>query len=197
VDHCIVPGTGRHGRARADALLAVIRNYACRVAVFGYDATRGDTFLVMTAARPVLDALGLLLPSVAASMESAARAATRGYAEAVRDALPRMSGGERRQALVTPYFRAYLRGYGLGVAETVRVLRAEVIAGEGEALAGLLAEDEARAEEQFTREFPGRKTLREERSWHRRGMEAGIRAGRMAGVDDGYLAIHDLVFAML
>ncbi len=73
----IVPGTGGHGRARADGLLAVIQAFTCRAGVFGYDATRRDKFLIMVAARPVLDALDLLLPGIARQMEGAARAAAK------------------------------------------------------------------------------------------------------------------------
>src|ERR1700679_3660698 len=48
IDPYIVPGTGGHGRARADGLLAVAQAFGCRIAVYGYDATRNDKFLVMT-----------------------------------------------------------------------------------------------------------------------------------------------------
>jgi hypothetical protein len=65
--------------------------YGCRTAVFGYDAKPGDTFLVMTATQPTLDALELLLPALAAEMESAARGAAKGC--------------------TTAYFREYIRGF--------------------------------------------------------------------------------------
>jgi hypothetical protein len=102
------------GRARTDGLLAVIQAFACRVGVFGYDATRHDKFLIMVAARPVLDALDLLLPSIAMQMEAAARTAARAYGEEVRSALPDLPDVRKRSVLRVPYFRNYLRGFGQG-----------------------------------------------------------------------------------
>ena len=51
-DHYIAPGTGGHGRARVDALLPVIAAYGSRFAVFRYNETRGDKFLIMIAPGP-------------------------------------------------------------------------------------------------------------------------------------------------
>jgi hypothetical protein len=183
-DFYIVPGTGGHGRARADALLAVIAAFGCRVAVYGYNTAPGDTFLVMTGTRPALDALGALLPQVAIGMETEARAATRAYIKAA----PR---GHR--AL---YFRDYLRGYGRGVAERLRALRTEMCRTEGGALADVIAADAARIEQRFTREFPAAPPLQRERTGLRAARRAGAAAGRVARID-AYLVIHDLVFAML
>ena len=197
VDHYIVPGTGGHGRARADGLLAVAEVFGCRTAVFGYDATRKDKFLVMTATRPALDALKMLLPSIARQMEQAARAAAKAYAIEVRNALPQMNGAQRRRVLVTPYFRSFLRGYGLAVAENIRALRAEMIKSEAVELARILASDEARIEHRFNRDFPDRQSLRKEHTGHSGGIEEGKRAGQAADLGDHYLATHDLVFAML
>src|SRR5271154_1891991 len=83
LNHCIVPGAGGHGRARADALVAITQAFSCQVAVYGYDATRYDKFLIIIGGQPVLDALDLLLPKAAAEMEAAARAASSVYAEEV------------------------------------------------------------------------------------------------------------------
>jgi hypothetical protein len=190
-EHYIVPGTGGHGRARADALLSVIGNFGCRVAVFGYNAKRGDTFLIMTATRPVLDALGLLLPDLAARMELAARGALGDYARRFRAAMP----GKR--AMLAPYFRDYLRGYGLGVAERVRELRTQVLASEGPDLASRLADDAARVDAKFRQGPQGQTILRPERTGHREARELGIAAGHEIGTGDDYLVIHDMVFAML
>jgi hypothetical protein len=195
-DTYIVPGTGGHGRARADGLLAVARAFTCQIAVFGYDATRNDKFLVMTATRPALDALEVLLPAVALQMEQAARAAVTAYASQVCSAMPRQSRARQRRALVTPYFRSYLRGYGLAVAENIRGLRANAISAGGAELARILAADQARTE-MLSRDFPDRQPLRAERNGHAAGMDAGRKAGQAAGCGDQYLATHDLVFAML
>jgi len=196
-EHYIAPGTGGHGRARADALLEVIETFGCRTAVFGYDATRGDTFLIITSTRPVLDALELLLPDTAARMERAAHEATTAYAAEARAAIPAWTSTARWRTLVRPYFREYLRGYGQGIAEEIRVLRAEATEAGGPELAAALAEDAARIRERFTREFPADKPLRREHTEHRSAREEGMSAGRTAGVSDGYLAIHDLVFSAL
>jgi hypothetical protein len=190
----IAPGTGGHGRARADGLLAVIQAFACRVGVFGYDATRHDKFLIMVAARPVLDALDLLLPSVAVQMETAARAAARTYEEEVRSALPQMSA---LRACKVQYFRNYLRGFGLGLAETIREIRAEFIRAEGDDLPGILAEQSVRADEVYNRRFPDTTAMRKERVGHLDGFLEGQGAGRAADFGDDYLARHDLVFALL
>lgn len=197
IDFYIVPGTGGHGRARADALLAVIGAFGCRVAVHGYDASRTDTFLVMTGTQAALDALGLLLPEIAVRMERAAWAAASGYATKVRAAMPGMSGGARRRALVTPYFRDYLRGYGSGIAERVRALRADQIKTEGPELARIIANDSERTRRRFAERFPAQQMLRKERVGLQRARRAGAAAARAAGITDDYLAIHDLVFAML
>jgi hypothetical protein len=197
VDYYIVPGTGGHGRARADGLLAVAGAFGCRIAALGYDATRNDKFLVMTGTRPLLDALEILLPRVALQMERAARAAVNAYMSQVREALPQMDGARQRRVLVTPYFRSFLRGYGLAIAEKIRALRAEKLKAEGAELARILAADEVRVQEMLDREFPDRQLLRTERVGHCAGMEAGKKAGRAAGFGDYYLATHDLVFAML
>jgi hypothetical protein len=193
----IAPGTGGHGRARTDGLVAVIQAFACRVGVFGYDATRRDKFLIMVAARPVLDALDLLLPSVAVQMESAARAAARAYGEEVRSALPQMPPARASRALDVPYFHNYLRGFGRGVAETIRVIRTEFIQAEGDDLPGILAEQNVRAEEVYNRRFPDATEMRKERVGHLDGFLEGQDAGRAADLGDEYLAQHDLVFALL
>jgi hypothetical protein len=193
----IAPGTGGHGRARADGLLAVIQAFACRVGVSGYDATRRDKFLIMVAARPVLDALDLLLPRVALQMETAARAAAKAYGQEVRSALPAMSVGQRRSALKIPYFRNYLRGFGQGVAETIREIRAEFIQAEGDHLRRILAEQDRRAEDAYRRGFPDPAELRKEQARHLDGFLEGQDAGRAVDLGDEYLAQHDLVFAML
>src|SRR5487761_1719943 len=197
VDHYITPGTGGHGRARADGLLSVARAFGCRIAVFGYDATRNDKFLVMTGTRSALDSLEILLPSVAVRMEQAARAAVNAYTNRVRDALPQMNGASQRRVLVTPYFRSFLRGYGFAVAEKIRTLRAETIKAEGIELARILTAEQARIDDLFNRDFPDRQPLWTERSGHRAGVAAGRKAGRSADFGDNYLATHDLVFAML
>ncbi len=195
--HYIAPGTGGHGRARADALLAVTQVFGCRVAVFGYDATRRDKFLVMVAVRPVLDALDLLLPMIARQMESASRASAREYAKEVRVALPQMQPPKRRATLTVPYFRAFLRGYGVGAAEAIRDQRSAIIAVEGAELTKILAAQEARAEETFDNKFPAARPLRKENTAHDTGFLAGRDAGRAAGFQSEYAAQHDLLFAML
>ena len=197
VGYYIAPGTGGHGRARTDGLLAVIQAFACRVGVFGYDATRHDKFLIMVAARPVLDALDLLLPSIAMQMETAARTATRAYGEQVRSALPDLPDTRKRSVLKVPYFRNYLRGFGQGAAETIREIRAEFIKAEGDALPRILAEQDVRAEEVYSREFPDTAGLRKERAGHTDGFLEGQDAGREVDLGDEYLAQHDLVFAMI
>lgn len=196
-DYYIVPGTGGHGRARADALMPVIQVFGCRVTVFGYDATRNDKFLIMTGTRPALDALEILLPKIAILMEQAARQAVAGYASQVHGAVPQMSLATSRRVLITPYFRDYLRGYGLGVAEQLQDVRTPAIKARGRALAEALAGDQIRVDEMFGRNFPDRKPLRPERGGHQRAKNAGKRAGRLADIGDDYLAQHDLVFAML
>jgi hypothetical protein len=197
LSYYIAPGTGGHGRARTDGLLAVIQAYACRVGVSGYDATRRDKFLVMVAARPVLDALDLLLPSIAVQMETAARTAAKAYGREVRSALPGMSAGQRRSTLKIPYFRNYLRGYGQGAAETIREIRAEYIQAEGDDLPRILAEQDIRAEQAYRRGFPDPTELRRERAGHLDGFLEGQDAGRAVDLGDEYLAQHDLVLATL
>ena len=197
VGHYIAPGTGGHGRARTDGLLAVIQAFACRVGVFGYDATRHDKFLIMVAARPVLDALDLLLPSIAVQMEAAARTSARAYGEKVRSALPDLPGTRGRSVLKAPYFRNYLRGFGQGAAETIREIRAEFIRAEGNELLWVLAEQGVRAEEVYSREFPDTTGLRKERASRLDGFLEGQAAGRAVDLGDEYLAQHDLVFAVI
>jgi len=197
LDYYIVPGTGGHGRARADGLLAVIQAFACRVAVIGYDASRHDKFLIMAAARPVLDALEILLPRIARQMEAAARAAAKTYSQEVRSALPGMSSGARRGVLNVPYFRDYLRGYGKGVAVNVRGIRGEVIQTGGPRLARMLAAQDRLADEMYRAEFPDMQRLRPESGGHENGHEAGLDAGLKADLGDEYLLQHDLIFAML
>ena len=178
-DFYIVPGTGGHGRARADALLKVIAAYGCRTTVFGYDAKAGDTFLVMTGTQPALEALELVLPALAVEMESAARDAAKRY--------------------TTSYFREYIRGFGAGTAETIRSVRANMISVEGAALARQVTADEARIQARFACESGEQKPLRPERPGPSFALRAGIAAGRAAAQTDSYryLAVHDLVFAML
>ena len=151
----------------------------------------------MVATRPVLDALGILLSTVAVRMERAARAAVASYAQRVREALPQMAAAAQRRVLVTPFFREYLRGYGIGVAEKVRALRADTIAAGGAELAAILSQDQVRVEEVFSRDFPDRKPLRKERRDHAAARQKGLEAGRNADIGDWYIARHDLVFAML
>jgi hypothetical protein len=194
VGHYIAPGTGGHGRARTDGLLAVIQAFACRVGVFGYDATRHDKFLIMVAARPVLDALDLLLPSIAVQMEAAARTSARAYGEQVR---PELADMRTRTARKASYFRSYLRGFGQGAAETIRAVRAEFIRTEGHDMLRVLAEQDVRAEEVYSREFPDTTALRKERPGHLGGFLSGQDAGRAVDLGDEYLAQHDLVFAMI
>lgn len=178
-DFYIVPGSGGHGRARADALLKVIAAYGCLTAVFGYDTKPGDTFLVMTGTQPALEALELLLPALAAQMEREARAAGKGGTAA--------------------YFREYIRGFGTGAAETIRSTRTRMIETEGRMLAQRVDADKVRIDARFARESGARKSLRKERPGPRRAMWAGIVAGRAAAGSDsyGYLIVHDLVFAVL
>lgn len=197
IDHYIVPGTGGHGRARADALLAVVGTFGCRVAVYGYNATRNDTFLVMVGARSALDTLEILLSEVAIGIEQAARAAVKEYARQAADALPQMKAATQRRVLTRPYFRDFIRGYGLAIAEQIRALRASYIEQAGPDLIQVIKASQARIEEMFRRDFPDRQPLRKELGEHRRGLAAGHAAGQQAGFGDQYLAVHDLVFAML
>jgi hypothetical protein len=197
IDYYIVPGTGGHGRARADGLLAVIQAFACRVGVYGYDRTRRDKFLIMVAARPALDALEVLLPRIARQMEGAAHTAATAYGEEVRSALPQMPHGMRRGVLKVPYFRDFLRGYGKGVAETIRGIRTEFIQAGGPELTGILAEQDALAEKLYNQEFPDTRKLPQAQASHPNGYEAGLDAGLKVDLGDEYVAQHDLVFAML
>jgi hypothetical protein len=197
VGYYIAPGTGGHGRARADGLLAVVHAYACRVGVFGYDATRRDKFLIMVAARPVLDALDLLLPSIAVQMETAARAAARTYGDPAWPALLKVPAGRQGGDLKVTYFRSYLRGFGQGAAQAVGEIRAQVLRAEGDELLRVLAEQDIRAAVTYGREFPDTSRLRQERAGHAVGFLEGRDAGRAADLGDGYLARHDLLFAML
>jgi hypothetical protein len=178
-DFYIVPGTGGHGRARADALLPVIAAFGCRTAVFGYDTKPGDTFLVMTGTQSALEALEILLPALAIEMERAARAAAKGH--------------------TTLYFREYIRGFGAGAAETIRAVRARMIEDSGPLLAQRVTEDAARVQVGFARESGEQKPLRTPRPGPLRALRAGTLAGRAAADGDSYryLAVHDLVFAML
>ena len=118
----------------------------------------------MVAVRPVLDALDLLLPSIAMQMEAAARTAARSYEEEVRSALPHLRATRKRSVLKVPYFRNYLRGFGQGAAETIQEIRTEFIQAEGDALPRILAEQDVRAEEVYSREFPDTAGLRTERA---------------------------------
>jgi len=197
IDHYIVPGTGGHGRARADALLAVAGTFGCRVAVYGYNATRNDTFLVMVGTRPVLDTLEILLPEIAIQMEQSARAAVKAYASQAADALPRMSAATLRRVLTRPYFRDFIRGYGFAIADQIRALRASYIEQAGPDLSWIIKVSQDRIEDMFRRDFPDRQPLRKERGEHRRGLMSGQNAGQQAGFGDHYLAVHDLVFAAL
>jgi hypothetical protein len=187
----IVPGTGGHGRARADAFLAVIKPFGCQVAVYGYDANRGDTFLVITGTVPALDALETLLPGLAPRMETSARDATAKYGAL----LPK--SGPTRRAVVTPYFRDYLRGYGYGVAEAIRAARSDMFKIHGPALGELVAESAADVERTFAGRFGTQKPLRRERDGNPLAWQAGAAAGYGAQDLGEYLFIHDLVFAML
>lgn len=193
----IVPGTGGHGRARADAFLEVVRIFGCRVTLFGYNATRNDKFLVTVGTRAKLDALGILLPAVERRMEQAARTAVSGYAQCAQEALPEMSQATRRRILVVPFYREYLRGFGLGVAEMIHAIRAEFAKTTGDELAAIMSADEARIAEKFETKFPDRQLLRPERTSHDAGRQAGLTAGRLADIGDWYIARHDLTFAML
>jgi hypothetical protein len=179
----IVPGTGGHGRARADAFLAVIKLFGCQVAAYGYDASRGDTFLAMTGTVPALDILEILLPDLAVRMEASAREAA--------GSLPK-SGSARRA-----YFRDYLRGYGYGAAEAIRAARSIMCKIYGPALGEPLAGSAAEVEREFTERFGTRKPLRSERGGDAFAWQAGAAAGYAAQDLDEYLFIHDLVFAML
>lgn len=181
----IVPGTGGHGRARADAFLAVIKPFGCQVAVYGYDASRGDTFLAMTGTVPALDALEALLPDLAVRMETSARDAVSGY-------VGPGSGSAHRA-----YFRDYLRGYGYGAAEAIRAARSGMFEIHGPALGELLASAAAEVEREFTGRFGIQKPLRNERGGNPQAWQAGAAAGYAVQDQDQYLFIHDLVFAML
>jgi len=196
-DHYIAPGTGGHGRARVDALLPVIAAYGSRVAVFRYNETRGDKFLIVIAPRPALDALEILLPSLALQMEREARRAARAYAASVREALPQVDTAALRRAPVTPYFREYLRGFGLGVSDQIRSLRTETMTAMGARLARILASHEIRVDETFNRKFPDQQPLRPGHAGHTAARRDGIDAGHAADLGGGYLACHDLYFAML
>ncbi len=193
----IVPGTGGHGRARADAYLEIVQVFGCRVALFGYNATRNDKFLVTVGTRAKLDALAILLPAIERRMEQAARTAVSGYVQCAREALPEMSAATQRRILVVPFYREYLRGFGIGVAEMIRALRAEFAKTAGDGLASFMSADEARIAAEFETKFPDRQPLRPERTSHDAGRQAGLTAGRMADIGDWYIARHDLTFAML
>ncbi len=195
--HYIVPGTGGHGRARTDALLAVTRVFGCPVAVYGYDAARHDKFLIMAGPRPVLNALDLLLPVVERQMERAARGAAGAYGKEARAALPQMTRAKRRGAVMVPYSRGYLRGYGHGVAEALRGMRADSIETGGPGLVRYLTDGQARAQEAYERRFPAAGILRTEPAAPASAFLAGRDAGRAAGTEDEHAARHDLVFAML
>ena len=197
-DYYIVPGTGGHGRARADAMMPIIETFGCRVTAFGYDATRNDKFLVMTGTRPALDALEILLPSIAILMEQAARRAVKTYASQVRGAVPQMRMATSRRVLITPYFRDYLRGYGRGIAEQLQGMRTPAIgAGWPNAGRGPRWRPGAGGRERSAAASLTASRFGPSRSSHERAEQAGRRAGRIADIGDDYLAKHDLVFAML
>jgi hypothetical protein len=197
LNHCIVPGAGGHGRARADALLAITQVFSCRVAVFGYDATRYDKFLVIFGEQPVLDALDVLLPTAAAAMESAGRIAASAYADDIRAALPGMRCAQRRRLLTIPYFRDYLRGWGAGAARAIGNRRSQLIAAEGNGLAEALTIQRDRAEQACGRQFPDAQLLPMREPEPGSAFLDGREAGLAAGLENEYAARHDLVFAML
>jgi hypothetical protein len=84
-------------------------------------------------------------------MEQAAWTTVNGYASLVCNALPELSSKAQRRVLVTPYFRAFLRGYGSAVAETIRTLRAKAVKAEDPELSRILTADHGRIDEAFSR----------------------------------------------
>jgi hypothetical protein len=181
----IVPGTGGHGRARADAFLAVIKVFGCQTAVYGYSASRGDTFLAMTGTAPALEALEIFLPDLAVRMEASGR-------EAVREYVGSGPGAARRT-----YFRDYLRGYGHGAAEAIRAARSGMLETHASDLGEFLAVATVSVEREFIGRFGAQKPLRSERGGNVQAWRAGAAAGYAVQDQDEYLFIHDLVFAML
>jgi hypothetical protein len=115
------------------------------------------------------------------------------FAAAFRD----RPGSARWQSLVRPYFRDYLRGYGAGVADDIRELRANRLAAEGPELALVIADDMARVQAMFRQELPGETPPQPDPASQAWAHGTGYRAGLTAGAGDPYLAVHDLVFAML
>ncbi|MGH3157036.1 MAG: DUF2786 domain-containing protein [Streptosporangiaceae bacterium] len=151
-----VAGTGGHGRARTAALTAITRAYGCRTVTFGNDARNNPRTIGIIGTQSTLAALRVLLPSIEMQMHMAARAATRAYGTELRAAASWESPAERR-TLTTAFYRDYLRGYGLGVADQIDRTRTSIAAEtttNGTSTALVLAGDTTRIQAEYTRQFP-------------------------------------------
>ncbi|OLT29500.1 hypothetical protein BJF83_11455 [Nocardiopsis sp. CNR-923] len=193
-----VPGVGGHGKARVRALADIAAAYGCQSAVRGNTAENTERTMILVGTVSALDALRMLLPSIAMQMEASARFMTSSHVSDIRELR-----NYTRSELETErkrYYRSFVRAYGRAVAERIREFRARLqqnaspnseggstgeAGGDGSASSGrgaalVLRDDIHRVNEEFHRQFPQLRKHRPERTHSAAGYRAGYRRGREA-----------------
>lgn len=197
-----ISGVGGHGKARVKALGAVAAAYGCQAAVRGNTSATTERTLIIVGTNTALEALRVLLPSISMRMESSARFCAREHIAGIRA----LRNTDRSQLATerSRYYRAFVRAYGIAVAQRIKEFRARLRDGDDPHAAEdenrdsaknneadeqdpeassrgaelVLQEDVDRVHEQFQEQFGQLNPTKPERTHHRAGARAGYIRGR-------------------
>jgi hypothetical protein len=172
-----VSGQGWHGKARASLAYLVAQAYGCEVCTIGNRMDGKDRQVVMIGTASMIDALKMLLPSILVQAETNGMRARTAHLAEVGGTIAKSAD---KNIASRTFYRSYLEGYGLGVAEKLAATR-QTIADDVKGKAGelVLVSDADRIKADFAKRFPKLTTGRADKV-SLAGLTAGKRDGRTA-----------------
>ncbi|XVV06324.1 DUF2786 domain-containing protein [Actinosynnema sp. CA-248983] len=171
-----VSGQGWHGKGRASMVARVAEGYGCMTVHENNLMNGKPRWVHIVGTASAIAALEVLLPSIILQAEYYGTKATKAHMAEVRDQFQTQQEANRARRV---FFRSYLPGYGIGVAEKIMGVR-EQMAKEVENKPGalVLVSDQERVAAHFEKLFPSAELKNVKRDNH---SVAGARAGRRDG----------------
>ncbi|MEU7525476.1 DUF2786 domain-containing protein [Saccharothrix sp. NPDC042600] len=174
-----VSGQGWHGKGRAEMVARVAEGYGCVVITENNVMNGKPRWVHIVGTASAVAALEVLLPSIILQAEYYGTKATKDHMAKIRDQFPTQQEANRARRV---FFRSYLPGYGIGVAEKIMGAR-EQMAKDVENTPGalVLVSDQERVAAHFEKLYPSENRTPVKRDNHSAaGAAAGRRDGRTA-----------------
>ncbi|MEO6081578.1 MAG: DUF2786 domain-containing protein [Umezawaea sp.] len=177
-----VSGQGWHGKARATLVYLVAQAYGCEVCTVNNKMNGETRWVAIVGTASAVTSLELLLPSIVLQAEANGVKATKAHMEQVGRTFDTQAN---RNIARRVFFRSYLPGFGIGVAEKITAFRDEIVKEVADQPGALvLASDAERVKADFDRRFPDLKVSKSD-SHSPAGAIAGLRDGRNADTGTG------------